>query len=112
MMMTNEDLNFFGEKLNDYWDAIDSATDEAIIKILDHYGLDIDYVRAHPDEFTLYEKPTYTPCDFIKHCYLVYSGNTLGSFTLHSYLDMDKQQIQSQFTYEVNHMTYTLGGDL
>lgn len=109
--MTNEQLNILGEKLSEYWNAIDSATDKAIIKILDHYGLDIDYIRAHPDEFTLYEKPTYTLNDFIKYCYLVYGGNTLGSFTLHSYLDMDKQQIQTQLTYEVNHITYTLGGD-
>lgn len=109
--MTNEQLNVLGEKLSEYLDAIDSATDKAITKILDRYGLDIDYVRAHPDEFTLYEKPTCALNDFIKYYYLVYCGNTLGSFTLHLHLDMNKQQIQSQLTYKVNHITYTSGSD-
>lgn len=102
--MTNEQLNVLGEKLSEYWNAIDGARNKAIIKILDYYGLDIDYVRAHPDEFTLYVEPTYTLYDLIQHCDLVYGVNTLGSFTLHSHLDMDKQQIQSQ-------LTYALGGD-
>lgn len=109
--MTNEQLNILGEKLSEYRDAIGSATDKAIIKILDYYGLDIDYVRAHPDEFTLYEKSIDGPYDLGKYCYLVYCGNTLGSFTLHTHLDMNKQQIQNQLMYEINHITYTLGGD-
>lgn len=102
--MTNEQLNILDGKLSECWNVIDRATDKAIIKILDYYGLDIDYVRAYPDEFTLYEKSTYTLNDFIKHYDLVYGVNTLGSFTLYSHLDMDKQQIQSR-------LTYTLGGD-
>lgn len=102
--MTNEDLNILSEKLSEYRAVIDSATNEAITKILDHYGLDIDYVKAHPDEFTLYEKSIDGPYDLGKYCYLVYCGNTLGSFTLHTHLDMNKQQIQNQ-------LTYTLGGD-
>lgn len=100
----NEDLNFLDEKLSEYWAAIDSATNEAITKILDHYGLDVDYVKAHPDEFRILVAPCYG-LDVITTSYVIEHKSTiLGSYTVRSYFDPDTICINCR-------VEYSFGGD-
>lgn len=103
-MMMNEDLNFLDEKLSEYWAAIDSATNEAITKILDHYGLDIDYVKAHPDEFRILVAPCYGLDDNMASYVIEHKGIVLGSYTIHSHFDLDNMRV----TCRIN---YTFGSD-
>lgn len=102
--MTNEQLNVLGEKLSEYRDAIYSATDKAIIKILDHYGLDVDYVKAHPDEFCILKKPAYGLQDVTENFVIMHKGTTLGSYGIHSQFDDNNMRM----TYRID---YTFGGD-
>lgn len=92
------------EKLSEYCAAIDGATGEAITKILDHYGLDIDYVIAHPDEFCILVEPWYG-LDNITTSYVIeHKAMILGSYTVHSYFDHVAMRIKC-------HIEYLFGGD-
>jgi len=92
------------EKLSEYRAAIDSATNEVITKILDHYDLDIDYVRAHPDEFRILVAPCYGLDDIATSYAIEHKGIVLGLYTVHSYFDNDTMYIKC-------HIRYSFGGD-
>ena len=92
------------EKLSEYRAAIDSATDEAITKILDHYGLDIDYVKAHPNEFRILATPCYGLNDITTSYVIKHKAITIGSYTVYSYFDPDTMLIKCR-------VEYSFGGD-
>ena len=100
--MTNEQLNVLGEKLNEYWNKIEQIKDKAIISILGHYDLSIEYVIAHSDKFKLIEETRHKLDKMIIHGAIIQDGTILGSYSIHSHLS--DEQIH-------NAAVYTLGGD-
>lgn len=92
------------EKLSEYCAAIDSAIDEAISKILDHYGLDIDYIKAHPDKFRIVAIPYHDLNDITTSYVIEHKGIVLGSYAIHSYFDPDTMCIKCR-------ARYSFGGD-
>jgi hypothetical protein len=88
--MTNEKLNVLGEKLNEYWNEIERIKDKAIISILGHYDLSIEYVIAHSDKFKLIEEPQYKLDKIIINGAIIQDSTILGSYSVHSYWS-DKQ---------------------
>ena len=95
--MTNEQLNVLGEKLNEYWNEIERIKDKAIISILGHYDLSIEYVITHSDKFKLIEEPQYKLDKMIIHGAIIQDGTILGSYSIYSHLS--DEQIHNTAVY-------------
>ena len=88
--MANEQLNIICEKLNEYWNEIERIKEKAIVSILSHYDLSIEYVITHSDKFKLIEEPQYKLDKIIIHGAIIQDSIILGSYSIYSYWS-DKQ---------------------
>lgn len=86
------------------FNEIQNTTDDIITKILEHNGLSVDYVKAHPDEFCISKKSTYGLRDVLDSFVITHKGTILGSCGIHSRFD-DNNMLM---TYRID---YTFGGD-
>ena len=86
------------------FNEIQNITDDIIAKILEHNGLSVDYVKAHPDEFCILKTPGCGLRDVIDSFVIMHKGAVLGSYIIHSQFDDNNMLV----TY---HIDYTFGGD-
>lgn len=85
-------------------DKIQKLVDDITTKILEYNGLSIDYVKAHPDKFSIQLIPEFGPSDTTIKYVVMHEGTVLGNYAIHSCFDIDGMRV----TYSVD---YTLGGD-
>ena len=91
-------------KIDEIDDKIRKLADDIVTKILEHNRLSVNYVKAHPDEFSIEQMPRFGLSDSTINYAIMHNGTVLGNYTIHSCFDIDSMQV----TYSVS---YTLGGD-
>lgn len=88
--------------LDKLMEELKKAQDDVIAKILDACGLNVEYVKQHPEEFILQEM-TVPDADShinsITHYILSHNGKTIGEWSINTYLDVDGYSVKSIITY-------------
>lgn len=87
--------------LNKLVDELKKAQDDAITKILNAYGLNVEYVKQHPEKFTLQETTLPGLNSHITGYKLSYNDKTIGEWKIRTSTDFDKNFVKSELTYSI-----------
>lgn len=89
------------DPLDKLTDELKKAQDNAIIKILNAYGLNAEYVKQHPEKFTL-QKMMFPALNSRITCYeLSYNDKAIGEWKIRTSTDFDKNFVKSELTYSI-----------
>ena len=82
-------------------DELKKAQDDVITKILNAYGLNVEYVKQHPEKFTLQEMTLPDLNSHITHYKLSYNDKAIGEWKIRTSTDFDKNFVKSELTYSI-----------
>lgn len=89
------------DPLDKLTDELKKAQDDAITKILNAYGLNVECVKQHPEKFTLQEMTLPGLNSHITRYKLSYNDKAIGEWKIRTSTDLDKNFIQSELTYSI-----------
>ena len=89
------------DPLDKLTDELKKAQDNAIIKILNAYGLNAECVKQHPEKFTLQEMRMPGLTGRITIYKLSYNDKAIGEWKIHTSIDFDKNFVKSELSYRI-----------
>ena len=89
------------DPLDKLTDELKKAQDNAITKILNAYGLNVECVKQHPEKFTLQETTMPGLTGRITRYKLSYNDKTIGEWKIRISTDFDKNFVKSELSYSI-----------
>lgn len=89
------------DPLDKLTDELKKAQDNAITKILNAYGLNVECVMRYPEKFTLQEMTMPGLTGRITRYKLSYNGKAIGEWNIHTSIDFNKNFVKSELSYRI-----------